>query len=176
MNAGKSLTMVAVAIACSVAAWPEAAVIPAGVDGAAAFARLKTLKGTWEAPGTNGKKSISTFELTAGDSVLIERYSNEGMPGGGHMLTAYHLDGGSLILTHYCIARNQPTLRAERFDAARGDIQFEFLRASNLSGEKAGHMRRALYTLIDDNHFTTAWEFFEGGRKTMTEVEKFVRK
>ncbi len=92
------------------------------------------------------------------------------------MVTAYHLDGDSLILTHYCIARNQPTLRADSFDAATGEIQFEFVRASNLASEKAGHMRRALYRIEDATHFTTSWDFFEGGKKTMTETERFQRR
>ena len=176
MNAGKSLAVAVLAVACGMAAGPRAAVVPAGVDGAAAFERLKTLTGTWEAVAKDGKKSVTTFELTAGGSVLLERYSNSAMPGGGHMVTAYHLDGAALMLTHYCIAKNQPTLRAERYDAAAGEIQFEFVRASNLSAADTGHMRRAYYKLVDATHFTTSWEFFQGGKKTMTEVETFVRK
>jgi hypothetical protein len=147
----------------------------AGIDAAAAFEKLKSLQGTWEAPGADGQKATTTFELTANDTVLLERYANPALPGGGHMVSAYHLDGAALILTHYCIAKNQPTLKAETFDASSGEIQFEFLRASNLSSKNAGHMRRALYRIDDANHFTTSWEFFENGKKTMTELEKFVR-
>ena len=146
-----------------------------GVDAAAAFARLKGLEGTWEAAAVNGQKATTVFELTAGGSVLLERYSNPALPDGGHMVSAYHLDGPNLILTHYCIAKNQPTLKAERFDAATSEIQFEFLRGSNLASENAGHMRRALYRIDDANHFTTTWEFFKDGRKTMTELETFTR-
>jgi hypothetical protein len=145
------------------------------IDAAAAFERLKALQGTWEAPAANGHKATTTFELTAGDTVLLERYSNPALPGGGHMVSAYHLDGRALVLTHYCIARNQPTLKAERFDAKTGEIHFEFLRATNLPTSDSGHMRRALYRIEDANHFTTEWEFFDKGKKTMTEVEKFSR-
>ena len=148
---------------------------PRAVDGAAAFERLKSLQGTWDAPAAKGARSTTIFELTAGGSVLLERYTNPALPGGGHMVTAYHLDGASLILTHYCIARNQPTLRAERYDPASREIQFEFLRGANMPSENAGHMRRALYRLDDANHFTTSWEFFENGKKTMTELETFTR-
>ena len=120
-------------------------------------------------------KATTSFELTAGGTVLVERYSNPALPGGGHMVTAYHLDGAALILTHYCIAKNQPTLRADRFDAKAGEIQFEFLRGTNMASEDTGHMRRALYRLADANHFTTSWEFFKDGNKTMTETETFTR-
>jgi hypothetical protein len=179
MNARKLLQSAVLATGCLLAVSPDAAVLPAqpapAVDAIAAFERLKGLVGTWEAPAANGKSARTTFELTAGDTVLLERYTNSSMPGGGHMVSAYHLDGAALVLTHYCIAKNQPTLKADRFDAAKGEIQFEFLRASNLASEKAGHMRRALYQIEDANHFTTSWEFFANGTKTMTELERFTR-
>ena len=147
----------------------------AEVDAGAAFERLKALQGTWESPAKNGQKATTTFELTASGTVLIERYSNPALPGGGHMVTAYYLDGATLVLTHYCIAKNQPTLKADRFDAGTGEIQFEFLRGTNMPTERVGHMRRALYRIDDANHFTTSWEFFQDGKNTMTELETFTR-
>jgi hypothetical protein len=150
-----------------------AASASAPADGPAAFERLKALEGTWQA--ADGKKAVTVFELTANGTVLLERYSNPAMPDGGRMVTAYHLDGKDLVLTHYCIARNQPTLRAERYDASTGEVQFEFVRASGLSSPDAGHMRRAKYRFVDRDRFTTEWEFFAGGKKTMTEIEHFTR-
>jgi len=154
---------------------PVAARPSSGIDAAAVFERLKGLQGTWEAPGKDGKAARTTFELVANGTVLLEHYANAAMPGGGQMVTAYHLDGPDLVLTHYCIAKNQPTLKAERFDSATGEIQFEFVRASNLPSPDAGHMRRAKYRLDDPTHFTTEWEFFENGKKTMTERETFTK-
>ena len=178
MNARKWLNAGVLAVVCAASA-PRAAVLPVepreDVNAQAAFDRLRSLQGTWEGETRANEKATTTFELTANGTVIIERYGNPAMPGGGRMVTAYHLDGTSLLLTHYCIANNQPTLRAERFDPKSGEIQFEFLRASNLPDAKAGHMRRALYRLDDADHFTTSWEFFEGGQKTMTEVERFTR-
>jgi hypothetical protein len=145
------------------------------VDAAAVFSQMKRLVGTWVGTGVGTGKATTTFELTANGTVLLERYSNPSLPGGGHMVTAYHLDGAELILTHYCIASNQPVLRAERYDPAAAEIQFEFLRATNLASPGAGHMRRAKYRLQDGDHFTTEWEFFEAGSRKMTEVETFTR-
>ena len=130
-----------------------------GIDAKAAFAQLKQLEGIWESRGAQGSISRSEFELTASGTVLLERYSNSAMPGNGRMATAYHLDGTDLVLTHYCMANNQPVLRAERFDAAAKEIQFEFLRAGNLPSPNSGHMRRAKYKLVDGDHFLTEWEF-----------------
>jgi hypothetical protein len=145
------------------------------VDAVAAFERLKALEGTWVAPGPADTRATTTFEIVADGTVLMEHYRNPALPGGGHMMTAYHLDGADLILTHYCIARNQPTLRAGRFDAATSEVQFEFVRASNLASPDAGHMRRAKYRIEARDHFTTEWEFFEKSRRTATETETFAR-
>jgi hypothetical protein len=162
---------------------PGAAVRPAAPDtgtgagagaGAAAFEQLKALVGSWDAV-SDGKKSTTTFELTAGGTVLVERYSNPALPSGGQMTTAYHLDGPDLVLTHHCIAGNQPTLRAVRFDPASREIQFEFVRATNLTSAAAGHMRRAKYTIDGRDRFTTEWEFFENGALKMLEREVFTR-
>jgi hypothetical protein len=49
------------------------------------------------------------------------------------------------------------------------------VRGTNMPDENAGHMRRAFYRLDDVNHFTTSWEFFKDGKKTMTELETFTR-
>ena len=144
------------------------------VDAQTAFNLLKTLEGSWTAQHGPGKTATSRFELTANGTVLVEHYVNPAIPG-GQMMNAYHLDGQDLVLTHYCVARNQPTLRAERFDAATSEMQFEFLRATNLVTLDAGHMRRAKYRVIDRNTFVTEWEFFDKGIKTLTEVESFTR-
>jgi hypothetical protein len=175
MKSRNRLNMLVLAGCCAMALGTQVSGRRAEVDAGAAFERLKALQGTWEAESVKGQKATTTFELTAAGTVLLERYTNPAMPGGGLMVTAYHLDGSSLILTHYCIAKNQPTLKAERFDAKAGEIQFEFVRASNLASPNAGHMRRALYRLDDANHFTTSWEFFQDGKKTMTELERFTR-
>ena len=145
------------------------------IDAKAAFAQLKQLEGAWETHAADGKSARTEFELTANGTVLLERYSNAAMRGGGKMATAYHLDGNDLVLTHYCIANNQPVLRAERFDVAAREIQFEFLRAGNLPSPAAGHMHRAVYRIVDADHFVTEWEFFENGARKMTEKESFTR-
>jgi len=148
---------------------------PPDVNARGAFTLLKTLEGEWTAATETNRKSSVRFELSANGTVLVEHYTNPAMPGEGRMMSAYHLDGTDLLLTHYCIANNQPTLRAERFDPVSGEIQFGFVRATNLATPGAGHMRRAKYKVIDNDHFVTEWEFFENGVRKMTETETFTR-
>lgn len=164
----------ALMIAAAGVAGSPAAAAP-GIDAKAAFAQLKLLEGTWAAAGKDGKAARTEFELTGNGTVLLERYSNPAMSNGGRMATAYHLDGADLVLTHYCIANNQPVLRAETFDSTAREIQFEFLRAGNLPSPAAGHMHRAKYKIIDADHFVTEWEFFENGARKFSETESFTR-
>jgi hypothetical protein len=144
-------------------------------DGPTVFSAMRSLQGTWAAAAGTNRQSSVRFELSANGTVLVEHYTNPALPGAGHMMSAYYLDGGDLLLTHYCIANNQPTLRAERFDAAGREIQFEFVRATNLPSANAGHMHRARYRLLDKDTFVTEWEFFENGVRKMTETETFTR-
>ncbi len=105
-----------------------------GNDAAAAFARLKTLVGEWEANTPDGKARLS-YELTGGGTALVERENADSMPG---MMTVYHLDGGRLILTHYCMAGNQPRMQASGIDPQTGEIRFQFLDATNLASPGGG--------------------------------------
>ena len=89
---------------------------------AAAFARLKTLVGEWEADTRMGKAHVS-YELIAGGTALVERESADKMPA---MLTVYHLDGDRLLLTHYCMAGNQPRMQARSFNPESGELEFHF--------------------------------------------------
>src|SRR5260370_40436202 len=90
---------------------------------AAAFARLKTLVGEWEADTRMGKAHLS-YEIIAGGTALVEKETAEKMPA---MLTVYHLDGERLVLTHYCMAGNQPRMPAKALNPESGQPQFQFL-------------------------------------------------
>jgi len=137
---------------------------------AAAFARLKTLVGEWEADTRMGKTHLS-YELIAGGTALVERAAGEKMP---VMVTVYHLDGDRLLLTHYCMAGNQPRMQARSFDAESGTVEFQFLDATNLPAG-AGHMHNAKFRLVDDNHLTEEWAFYENGAPKFTETAAYAR-
>ena len=140
-----------------------------GTD-AAAFARLKTLVGEWEADTQMGKTHLS-YELIAGGTALVEKESGEKMPA---MLTVYHLDGDRLLLTHYCMAGNQPRMQAHAFNPDSGELEFQFLDATNLTGD-AGHMHNARFRFVDHDHLATTWDFFENGQKKFTETAQYIR-
>ena len=142
-----------------------------GQDAAAAFARLKTLVGEWTANTREGKARL-TYELTGGGTALVEQESAGNEPA---MMTVYHLDGSRLILTHYCMAGNQPRMQANRIDPDTGEIQFQFLDITNLASPAAGHMHDVKLRIIDDNHLDSQWQFYENGAPKLTESAHYTR-
>lgn len=91
------------------------------------------------------------------------------------METVYHLDGSRLLLTHYCMAGNQPRLEAKSFNPDKGELQFRFLDATNLATPNAGHMHDVLIRFVDNNHFETEWQFYENGKPKFTEKAQYTR-
>jgi hypothetical protein len=140
------------------------------VDAGTAFSRLKALVGDWDIESNRGK-AHSRFELIAGGSVLLEHFTE---PGGQEMLTAYYLDGSRLVLTHYCLAGNQPQMVAEKFDRASGELDFAFAGGSNIS-PGTGHMHDAVFHLASNDHFDAKWDFVEAGRVKFSEEIHYTR-
>jgi hypothetical protein len=136
----------------------------------AAFSRLKSLVGEWDADTQMGKAHLS-YELIAGGTTLVEHFSAEKT---ATMLTVYHMDGGRLLLTHYCEAGNQPRMQAGPFNPQTGDLEFHFLDATNLT-PGAGHMHSAHMRLTDNNHLSSEWQFFEKGVQKFTETAQYTR-
>jgi hypothetical protein len=141
------------------------------IDAKVAFSKLKTLAGNWEGTGKAGKEQLSYEPIAAGTS-LIERETAENRP---VMVTVYHIDGNRLLLTHYCMAGNQPRMQATTFDAKTGRLRFEFIDGTNLPNKDAGHMHNVSLRFVDEQHLTSQWEYYEGGRPKMTEAFEFTR-
>ena len=144
---------------------------PANIDSTAAFSRLKSLVGEWEADSNMGKLRL-TYTLIAGGAAVVERETSDHMP---EMLTVYYMDGKRLLLTHYCMAGNQPRMEAHSYDGAKGELQFRFLDVTNLAAPGTGHMRNATLRFLDDSHISGEWQFYESGQLKMTEFAQYTR-
>lgn len=140
-------------------------------DAAAAFAKIKSLAGEWEGNTDKGKVRL-TYEVISGGNAVAERESGAQMP---EMLTVYHLDGNRLLLTHYCVAGNQPRMEATAFDSQTGELRFKFLDATNLASPAAGHMHNVTLHFVDNNHLSAEWQFFENGQPKITETAQYTR-
>jgi hypothetical protein len=112
--------------------------------------------------------------LVAGGTCLQETFRFEG-DDNHTMITMYHLDGDNLMLTHYCVANNQPRMRAENISADLKEIAFTFVDATNLPDPNAGHMYKAVFNFYDDGRFDSAWTFRKDGKDSFTESESYER-
>src|SRR5205085_9488497 len=76
---------------------------------AALLDRIKSLAGTWETTGPDGKTMTVVYQLTANGSAVREIM----FPGSASEMTnMYTMDGPDLLMTHYCAMGNQPHMKA----------------------------------------------------------------
>ncbi len=131
------------------------------------YSRFKSLEGDWIGVSTKGWKEQIHFDVIANGSAVEER-SFDAHPG-ETMLTIVYLDVDRLMLTHFCAAKNQPRLLATTISADCKTYEFTFLDATNLPTRDKGHMDKAVYRFIDEDHFTTRWTWYQDGQEKWLE-------
>lgn len=125
--------------------------IAADAAAAAGYEKLKSLVGVWEAKGPGGQSVTTTYRLVADGTAVEETLSH------GNMVTVYHLDGDSVLLTHYCINDNQPRMRAKGLSADGKTLEFKFVDATNMEKPTAKHMHELKMTFVDADHISEEW-------------------
>jgi hypothetical protein len=137
-----------------------------------AFEELCALRGTWEGKSSAGWTARIELELIARGSVLLER-SNFEAHRGETMLTLFHKDGPDLVMTHYCVAGNQPRLVAS--EVAPDRLRFTFRDATNLASRDQGHMDEAVIRLEGPDAFSSQWSFYQAGKTSWMEEIRYRR-
>jgi len=135
---------------------------------------IKKLAGDWVEikDGKPTDQVISTYHVTAGGSA-VEEVLFRGTP--HEMITLYHLDGDDLVLTHYCVTGNQPTMKAEKqTDPSR--LVFQCAGGTNMKSENDEHMHRATIVFKDDNHIDSEWVEMKDGKNNFTAAFSLARK
>ena len=136
---------------------------------------IKKLAGDWVEIGEDGKptgKVVSTYRVTAGGSAVEETLFG-GTP--HEMITLYHLDGDDLVLTHYCVAGNQPRMKAEK-QTDPNKLVFNCDGGTNLKSENDEHMHHATLVFKDENHIQSEWLEYKDGKQVMNASFNLVRK
>jgi hypothetical protein len=131
------------------------------------FERMKTLAGEWKGKSTRGWEDGGQIRVIAGGSV-IEFRSFDAHPG-ETMVTMVHLDGDRLLLTHYCVAKNQPRLIATEYNEESGSAVFEYLDGTGLASRETGHMDKMTLSIPDSDHYTTRWTWYSKGTERWME-------
>ncbi len=138
------------------------------------FEKLKTLVGEWQAKTKDGQPVRVSYKLVSNGSALVEVLSMG--KGEGDMVTVYHLDGGDLMMTHYCSANNQPRMKAQPASGEIKSLTFSYLDATNLAPPDSGHMHRLVVNFQDKDRMTQEWTWREYGKDAYTEVFEYKRK
>lgn len=128
-----------------------------------AFEKLKKLEGKWVGKATMEGATMdsdSTYKLTGNGTALVETLA----PGSTfEMVTVFHMDGDNLILTHYCGAGNQPTMKWKPSTKGPEWIEFDFLRGTNMKNSDS-HMHSLSFRWISDDHVEAHWVYFDKGK------------
>ncbi len=134
-------------------------------DAQKSFATLKSLAGSWQGKGSNGQPVEVAYRVTSNGSALMSEIKSE-----DDMITMFHVDGDRLLLTHYCGAGNQPRMKATASPDGK-TVAFEFLDATNLASPQAGHMHRAVFTILDADHHAEEWDWMQDGQEMKERFE-----
>ena len=143
-------------------------------DAKAAWEVLKASVGEWQGQASDGRKIRHRASLIAAGSALMEESWFEGHAG-EMMVTMYHLDGDRLMLTHYCVAKNQPRMVATEIGDGGKRILFTFLDGTNIPTRDKGHMDKALYTFKGKDGFSSKWTWYSAGKEQWMEEFTFQR-
>lgn len=124
------------------------------------FDQVKALEGTWESTDEQGQRHVSSvFTLSSGGSVVRE-VMLPGTP--SEMTNVYHMDGPTLVMTHYCAGGNQPRMRA--CVGQPGKIEFRFDSVTNLTDAHAAYMGELTLVRVDENTLRTEWKSLKDGK------------
>lgn len=145
--------------------------VGATLDGKAIFEKFKGLAGTWVADSDKGWKDETQFHVRGrGTAIEESTFMQEAERG---MVTMYHLNGATMMLTHYCEAGNQPRMKVSRVEGNK--VFFELLDITNLK-PGAGYMRQAVFEFLEKDRFSSQWTFYKDGKEAWMEKVVYVRK
>lgn len=120
------------------------------------FDKLKPLAGTWEGDVEGKRQTAVVSKVTSNGSVFCETM----LPGSDHEMTnMYHMDGDTLVLTHYCAIGNQPRMRCTGQKAPNVFV-FAYDDATNVAPGQM-YMGEMTLTIIDNNHIRQTWRSYK---------------
>ena len=135
---------------------------------AVAFERMKSLVGTWEGVEKGSKRpTVATYTLTGGGKVLMEAM--------GGMSTAYHLDKGTLVLTHFCGAGNQPRMRVKKIENDGRHIVFEMYDITNHPNPDSYYSSALDVSFLEDGTVELAYRGMTAGRESTQTFQLLTR-
>lgn len=141
--------------------------------GSPAFEKMKTLAGDWQAKADMGQGPMTVttqYRVIAGGSAIEERmFANTPK----EMVTLYHEKDGKLVLTHYCMLCNRPSMTLVKSDDK--SLTFDLAKDSEIKVDTEKHMHSAVITFVDADHVTQNWTLYDDGKAQQDHPFQFER-
>jgi hypothetical protein len=148
----------------------------AATPGAAAFEALKGLEGIWVGEGGDGEQKFPgrvEYRNASGGTVVMETL----FPGDPHeMISMYHLDGGELVMTHYCAMGNQPRMKLDTAHSTPQHLVFEFAGGTNFDPKRDGHIHSGEIRISPEGSYQASWAYWDKGKLAGTKQFKLGRR
>lgn len=127
----------------------------AQADAKKAFAKLKTLSGSWQTTIMGIPINFTIRAVSSGTAILHEgNTSKEGPP--KNEITMFYRDGDRLLATHYCDAGNRSNMEG-KLSADEKSIAFSFLEV--VGSTRGGYLKDMVITFVDADHHIAAFTF-----------------
>lgn len=143
----------------AVSSWAES-------DAQKALDRFKSMAGAWAGKGAHGESAEVTYSVIAGGTSVMA----DTKMGDEAMTSLFYVDGGRLMMTHFCPSNNQPRMQAVISPDGK-TVTFDFLDATNLPSPQAGHMHKAVYSFENADHYSEDWTWKHEGKDSHFQFE-----
>lgn len=139
-------------------------------DAKNAFEKIKTLAGSWEGSIMSLHVQI-TIRLTSMNSTILHDATGHNKPG-NHEISTIYLEGGRLLMTHYCDAGNRQRLEGKLTPDGK-TVEFSLLDVAG--GTQRGFAKRIAFTMIDANRHVVELTFMQPDGKPVEVRGEFQR-
>ena len=136
-----------------------------------AFAKLKTLSGTWQGTVLDVSINFTVRAVSSGTALLHEGHTDKAGPP-KHEITMFYVEGERLLATHYCDGGNRSRWEG-KLSADEKAIEFSFIEVTG--GTRGGYLKDMVITFIDPDRHVVAFTFVMPDGKPMQFRGEFQR-